>query len=124
MLTLEPAASVNSSREGDVSHLSSKKNVLPLNLSKNVSQVAMSALASLLRRMRWHGRLAPLVRSIMRRTKARPGTITEQVKFKRPNKDCNSLRVLYAVYKRYATTYDISEAYQTAAWLLVTLSQV
>lgn len=84
----------------------------------------MSDLASLLRRMRWYGRLAPLVRSIMRRTKARPGTITEQVKFKRPNKDCNSLRVLYAVYKRYATTYDISEAYQPAAWLLVTLSQV
>ena len=53
----------------------------------------MSDLASLLRRIWWYGSLAPLVRSIMRRRKAQPGTITEQVKFKRPNKDCNSLRV-------------------------------
>ena len=87
---LDPAASVYNWREDEVSHFSCKKKVLPLNCPKNVSQTAMSCLTSLVRRMWWCGRLAPLVRSIIRRRKARPATTTEQVKFKRPNKDCNS----------------------------------
>ena len=52
----------------------------------------MSHFTSLVKRMRWCGRCVPLVRSIMVRRKARPGTTTEHVKFKRPNKDWSTWR--------------------------------
>ena len=47
------------------------------------------------------GRLIHLVRSISRRKKARPDTITEHAKFRRPIKDCRSRSVTERLRRNY-----------------------
>ena len=67
-----------------------KKNDRPLKSSRKRSQSIISNLVPCERRMWWWRLLTPLVRSIMRRGKARPGTNTRQ--FNKPISDWSSFR--------------------------------
>ena len=79
----DAAASVYRPSLNELSQRSDRKNALPLKLSRKVNHKRISCLASRFKRMWWWGRVRPLVRSIKRRKKARPGTTTEQQKFNR-----------------------------------------
>ena len=71
------AHELTSSRGDGVFQISDKKKERPLNSLRNVSHTSISCLVSLLSLMPWCGRYTPTVRSIERRRKARPGTMTE-----------------------------------------------
>ena len=67
-----------------------KKNDRPLKSSRKRSQSMIPNLVPRERRMWWWRLLTPLVRSIMRRRRARPGTTTRQ--FNKPISDWSSFR--------------------------------
>ena len=75
-------ASVYSCKQSEFSQVSPRRNERPLNSSKNVCH----------RRKVESNAMTPLVKLIRRRRKARPGTITEHAKLRRPINDWVSFK--------------------------------
>ncbi len=89
-------------------HVSLGKKERPLKSSRNDFQRRKSPLTHVFSRIKCLADLTPLVRSMKRRRKARPGITTEQAKFNSPIKDCSSFNCtltsqMQEFFKIYAT---------------------
>ena len=80
-------SSVNKCISSKLSHLLSEITDFPLKDTMNFNHANRSSLASLVTYRLWCGYLRPLVKSIMRLKKTRPGGTTQQAKFNKPISD-------------------------------------
>ena len=91
---MEPEASVKRERVSEVSQREGKNSPLPFHCLINKLHISRSLKKPAVSLMWWSGFLTPLVRTIMRCRKGRPGAITLHEKFRVPIRDWSSCRVV------------------------------
>ena len=105
---IEPAASGYKLSLSGLCQTSGRKRDLQLNCDKKESQTLRSSLTDRVRRIEKFGECTPMVKSIKRRKKTRPGTITQQAKLSKPVRDWTSLKVTFLLRKSDKIPIDLS----------------
>lgn len=88
--------SVKRFNDTEVTQRSGRNIDLPLNWNMNDDHARKSVLASFDNCLWWWDFFKPIVRSMIRRKNALPGTITAQAKLNKPITDCSSRRVAFS----------------------------
>jgi len=94
-LSFPPALSVKNSSESLLAQNKSGMTVTPLYIFKKSNQRIKSSLIPRVTRILWCGLVTPLVASIIRLMKARPGLTTWHAKFSEPISDCSVFNVIF-----------------------------